>query len=1360
MMGGGRIGSNLSRMGGGGVCFENGGGLALYGGSIADNTAGDSFGRVNGILSSASLGGGVYFKISGTVSIKGGSISGNTAGHGGGLYISGDNSTLQLLSGSITGNSAIMSEGGSGGGAYLLGTSSVFISGGEISNNTVKSSNSYGVGLRLDKYSTVEMRGGEIKNNNTNYVKSSGGGIAFYGGGALALSGGKITNNMTTQHGGGVVFVEEGALYLTGGEISNNKILWNDNIGNGGGIAFLKGGTMTMADGCTISGNKGAKQGGGLYMGGAAGTVTMTGGTISDNSIPTKNTLSGGAAVLLRNATMKMTGGSITKNKCPVGKSAIYLTRNGTYDSSKTVSLTITGGSITDNEGEMAAAYAASSCDDPCLLKIDGETVKITGNSSTFYSSAVYIGKNCKATLGTAQISGNTASADPTWGNGAVYISDLLKNGNVTLTGGLRVFDNTNGNLYLADGKSFTALKLTADANIWVTTEKDAETVLSTAVDANYARNFHSDRAKYRVICDANNWLMLALNPTYDVTVQTDGHGTASASPTAAYMNDTVILTATPDAGYAFKEWQVLSGGVTVANDRFVMPDSDVTVKAVFEAIDYTVTVQTDGHGTAVASSAVAHVNDTVTLTATPDAGYAFKEWQVLSGGVTVANDRFVMPDSDVTVKAVFEAIDYTVTVQTDGHGTAVASSAVAHVNDTVTLTSTPDAGYLFKEWQVLDGHVTVSAADDHFTFVMPAENVTLKAVFEKELYRISFDATGGSVSPAGALTNQEGKLDELPSPTRAWPYSFDGWYTKKTGGTRITADTVFWADTTVYAHWILGEQFSLTVGETYYFDLSGLTLPGTADAGLPDPTLHYVPFVYAGTVEAYRLQEAAAPDEAYAAANAYAHSLFVAKIPLGRQLSWNMLDDAALIFGKDRAENGVSYLLRAPSVGSGVGYLANGSMQALPAANEWSALLTKGGISYTTAFTLWGQDSAVNSSGYRSLRRSAAGEWLADTADAALEEYAYLPVLEVLQADALGADGLQTVTLQLNGGRLGKAETVRLVVKNGEAYPAPSAQGLTRPAGNRSSVFAWADENGTQYLPGESVPATVRQLHAVWVSYDIYLNDGARTEEITPENEADILEDGTAAFRPASGSLPQTLTGPQALELARTGGIGATYAAACLTLNNAGLSALLFGNEAAQLYRNRPFFLKLQGSSRISSWNDQLPGAQRLYLLGDGTLTVDRPLDGFRSFLQSGGSLTLQQGLSSKAENALFIFLGGSFTAVGQPQAVSTARVFLPAENAHLFTGSTAEDAQEVTIPPLSEERQALYARYLAGETLTDAEKSRLSLLLEQCEAETAALLQSKAYVRIAVGYTITLDAANGDAPAQTTVLYGDAMP
>ena len=1556
MMGGGRIGSNLSRMGGGGVCFENGGGLALYGGSIADNTAGDSFGRVNGILSSASLGGGVYFKTSGTVSIKGGSISGNTAGHGGGLYISGDNSTLQLLSGSITGNSAIMSEGGSGGGAYLLGTSSVFISGGEISNNTVKSSNSYGVGLRLDKYSTVEMRGGEIKNNNTNYVKSSGGGIAFYGGGALALSGGKITNNMTTQHGGGVVFVEEGALYLTGGEISNNKILWNDNIGNGGGIAFLKGGTMTMADGCTISGNKGAKQGGGLYMGGAAGTVTMTGGTISgnatsgkgtgggvcldhkditmtqtagviqqntvvadvdigtgggvsvlggtyslsgsgavtenkasskgggvylhgnsklnlsggrisgnilgenavsgsdvsgggiaavdgptitmssgtisDNSIPTKNTLSGGAAVLLRNATMKMTGGSITKNKCPVGKSAIYLTRNGTYDSSKTVSLTITGGSITDNEGEMAAVYAASSCDDPCLLKIDGETVKITGNSSTFYSSAVYIGKNCKATLGTAQISGNTASADPTWGNGAVYISDLLKNGNVTLTGGLRIFDNTNGNLYLADGKSFTALKLTADANIWVTTEKDAETVLSTAVDANYARNFHSDRAKYRVICDANNWLMLALNPTYDVTVQTDGHGTASASPTAAYMNDTVTLTATPDAGYVFKEWQVLSGGVTivnnrffmpaqnvtvkaiferasysvtvqtdghgtasasptaaymndtitltatpdagyvfkewqvlsggvtVANNRFVMPAQNVTVKAVFERITHTVTVQTDGHGTASASPVTAHINDTVTLTSTPDAGYVFKEWQVLSGGVTVANDRFVMPDSDVTVKAVFEAIDYTVTVQTDGHGIAGASPVTAHINDTVTLTSTPDAGYLFKEWQVLDGHVTISAADDHFTFVMPAENVTLKAVFEKELYRISFDANGGSVSPAGALTNQEGKLDELPSPTRAWPYSFDGWYTKKTGGTRITADTVFWADTTVYAHWILGEQFSLTVGETYYFDLSGLTLPGTADAGLPDPTLHYVPFVYAGTVEAYRLQKAAAPDEAYAAANAYAHSLFVAKMPLSRQLSWNMLDDAALIFGKDHAESGVSYLLRAPSVGSGVGYLANGSMQALPAANEWSALLAKGGISYTAAFALWGQDSAVNSSGYRSLRRSAAGEWLADTTDAALEEYAYLPVLEVLQADALGADGLQTVTLQLNGGRLGEAETVRLVVKNGEAYPAPSAQGLTRPAGNRSSVFAWEDENGTQYLPGESVPATVRQLHAVWVSYDIYLNDGARTEEITPENEADVLEDGTAAFRPASGSLPQALTGPQALELARTGGIGATYAAACLTLNNAGLSALLFGNEAAQLYRNQPFFLKLQGSSCISSWNDQLPGAQQLYLLGDGALTVDRPLDGFRSFLQSGGSLTLQQGLSSETENALFTFLGGSFTAVGQPQAVSTARVFLPAENAHLFTGSTAQDAQEVTIPTLSEEGQALYARYLAGETLTDAEKSRLSLLLEQCEAETAALLQSKAYVRIAVGYTVTLDAANGDAPAQTTVLYGDAMP
>jgi hypothetical protein len=72
----------------------------------------------------------------------------------------------------------------------------------------------------------------------------------------------------------------------------------------------------------------------------------------------------------------------------------------------------------------------------------------------------------------------------------------------------------------------------------------------------------------------------------YSITVQTDGNGTASANVTSAASGAEITLTAAPNSGYRFKEWQVVSGGVTVSSaNKFTMPSSAVTVKAVFELI-------------------------------------------------------------------------------------------------------------------------------------------------------------------------------------------------------------------------------------------------------------------------------------------------------------------------------------------------------------------------------------------------------------------------------------------------------------------------------------------------------------------------------------------------------------------------------------------------------------------------------------------------------------------------------------------------------------------------------------------------------------------------------------------------------
>ena len=217
--------------------------------------------------------------------------------------------------------------------------------------------------------------------------------------------------------------------------------------------------------------------------------------------------------------------------------------------------------------------------------------------------------------------------------------------------------------------------------------------------------------------------------------------------------------------------------------------------------------MKTDGNGTASSSPAKAVVGTEITLTATPNKGYQFKEWQVISGGVTIKDDKFTMPDGNVEVKAIFEkdapaSTEYTITVKTDGNGTASASHAKAVVGTEITLTATPNTGYHFKEWQVMSGGVTIK--DDKF--LMPNDNVEVKAIFEKDAppapteFIVTFDGNGGTPS-VGSMTTTNQKLSSLPSASRS-KHSFDGWYTEKSGGTKITTDTVFSANTTVYAHW------------------------------------------------------------------------------------------------------------------------------------------------------------------------------------------------------------------------------------------------------------------------------------------------------------------------------------------------------------------------------------------------------------------------------------------------------------------------------------------------------------------------------------------------------------------------------
>ena len=304
---------------------------------------------------------------------------------------------------------------------------------------------------------------------------------------------------------------------------------------------------------------------------------------------------------------------------------------------------------------------------------------------------------------------------------------------------------------------------------------------------------------------------------------------------------------------------------------------------------------------------------------------------------------------------------------------------------------------------------------------------------------------------------------------------------------------------TKLTAQFVLSEQFSLKPGGRYYFDLSGENVPGTENGDLPDSTLHYVPFTYAGTVNAYKLTSEMATTEEYAQQKKYPHSLFVADYVVTHTVSWNDLDTASLIFGKDYVAGSVDYTLRAPSVGSS--YTGSGdSERGTPKSNEWDKILDKddGYIKNWGKMLSCGQDTTIRISAlFRAVRgwKRSARFWT--SYNTSYLTFGFRPVLEVLNADTLGADGLKAVTLNLGGGKLGgSSDAIHIIVKNGSAFAAPASNGLNRPDENTGSYFMWLDGNGNSYAPGASVPADVTTLTVQWTAptYTVTLNAGNGT--------------------------------------------------------------------------------------------------------------------------------------------------------------------------------------------------------------------------------------------------------------------------
>jgi len=347
----------------------------------------------------------------------------------------------------------------------------------------------------------------------------------------------------------------------------------------------------------------------------------------------------------------------------------------------------------------------------------------------------------------------------------------------------------------------------------------------------------------------------------------------------------------------------------------------------------------------------------------------------------------------------------------------------------------------------------------------------------------------------------------EPENPTSNTGSTFLGWY--KADGTKwdFTRDVVD-DQICVAARWDTAQQFSgVEAGKTYYFDLSGESIPGAVNADLPDTTLHYVPFTYVGTLDGYVLKPASGGvlDSSDKAANttdssapyghAYLHSLFIADHILTTDVSYDMLNAADYIFGNSCTVNDVDYTLRAPTIGNSYAVSAS---QGIPENNEWDQILFKdsGFIKNLLLATpswseiwAWGQDTNTSGSIIRSVR---SGRNQLGGAPTRFDKHVgYRPVLE-LPTD-LAADSLKAVEVRTGKFMPGEQQNwINIIVKKGESFKAPSAEGLPRPdAASENALLWWTDGNGAFYRPGDTVPADVSELLLV-CDYDVTYLPGA----------------------------------------------------------------------------------------------------------------------------------------------------------------------------------------------------------------------------------------------------------------------------
>lgn len=487
-----------------------------------------------------------------------------------------------------------------------------------------------------------------------------GGGIYVAENGRLTMAAGNIVGCSAEDFGGGVTLRKNADFTMTGGSIVGCI------ADNGGGIScYNEASTIKMSGKSLIYNCRAKDSGGGVYMG-LGGSLTMRENSRIQNcsaewsnGLPTSH--GGGVSTYYYVRQIILEDQAMIDQGMAANKIGLYI--DGNTDSG--------GGEFSANGG---------SVNGDVILGVDKwRPCTITGAGRTAFNGTVTVGPGSRIEKGTfngtvinnGTIAGGTFKGMVTNNDGTVLGGDFT---DATLSGSLVItFDPDNGE------QSSTQKVNWSKEGAALTQPDPAPAKEGFILDGWYYDNgstktqwdFGADRVKHTMTLTAQ-WTESVSYIVEHYKAGNNGYTLEETENFTGKIGDTVTATQKNYAGFRYNP--------SVSTDTGLLKKSSsaadkVTLKLYYDLARYTVTVENDGNGFASAAPVFALVGEEITLTVTPVNGYQFKEWQFVSGEVTIKNNKFIMPACDVSVKAVFEE-------KTESSGdTAINDTSVSNTN-------------------------------------------------------------------------------------------------------------------------------------------------------------------------------------------------------------------------------------------------------------------------------------------------------------------------------------------------------------------------------------------------------------------------------------------------------------------------------------------------------------------------------------------------------------------------------------------------------------------------------------------------------------------------------------------------------